>query len=266
MDRALRCRFVEQADELAVLFRRAVPVALTDGAFQLLEECLRGRAVAEVLDPLPGGTFDATLLLLDVGHAAADRTSETDPSGHFPMLAPVREPAPPSRERELGRRLAWSTAIFSIATGISRVLGLFREIVVRRYFGVQGEINAFTVAFQVPNLVRALAADMALGAAFVPVFSELLEKNERARAWRVASTLLWLVLIVLGALTALFVLIAPWIMGVFGLGEPLDDLAVTLSRLLFPIVVLMGVSGIVVGILNSYEQFSVLAVMLVLWN
>jgi putative peptidoglycan lipid II flippase len=178
----------------------------------------------------------------------------------------VREAAPPAREREPGRRLAWSTAIFAMATGVSRVLGLFREIVVRRYFGVEGPINAFTVAFQVPNLVRALAADMALGAAFVPVFSELLEKDARERAWRVASTLLWLVLIVLGSLTALFVLLAPWVMSAFGLGGGLHDLSVDLSRLLFPIVVLMGVSGIVTGILNSYEQFSVPAVMPVLWN
>jgi putative peptidoglycan lipid II flippase len=178
----------------------------------------------------------------------------------------VTEAAPPSDEPRPARRLAWSTAIFSIATGISRVLGLFREIVVRRYFGVEGSINAFTVAFQVPNLIRALVADMALGAAFVPVFSELLEKKDRERAWRVASTLLWLVLIVLGALTALFVVLAPWIMGVFGLGGELDNLAVDLSRLLFPIVVLMGVSGIVTGILNSYEEFSVPALMPVLWN
>ena len=182
------------------------------------------------------------------------------------MLACVKEAEPPSGEARPARRLAWATAIFAFATGISRVLGLFREIVVRRYFGVEGPINAFTVAFQVPNLVRALVADMALGAAFVPVFSELLEKNERERAWRVASTLLWLVLIVLGALTVLFVLLAPWIMGVFGLGGALDDLAVTLSRLLFPIVVLMGVSGIVNGILNSYEEFSIPALMPVLWN
>jgi len=85
----------------------------------------------------------------------------------------VRQQAPafPSR------RLAWSTAIFSAATGLSRILGLFREIVARRYFGVEGfGINAFTVAFQVPNLVRALVADAALSSAFVPVFSELLEK------------------------------------------------------------------------------------------
>ena len=77
------------------------------------------------------------------------------------------------------RRLAWSTAIFSAATGLSRVLGLVREIVAANYFGARGSINAFTIAFQIPNLVRALVADAALSSAFVPVFSELLEKGER---------------------------------------------------------------------------------------
>jgi putative peptidoglycan lipid II flippase len=81
-----------------------------------------------------------------------------------------------------GRRLAWSTAIFSLATGISRILGLVREIVAAYYFGVSGKINAFTVAFQVPNLIRALVADVALSSAFVPVFSELLESGDRRRA------------------------------------------------------------------------------------
>lgn len=163
------------------------------------------------------------------------------------------------------RRLAWATAIFAAITGVSRILGLFREIVVRRAFGIEGEINAFTVAYQVPNLVRALAADAALGAAFVPVFSELLEKEQRARAWRVASTLFWLVLIVLGLLTGLLMLLAPLIMRIFGLGD-LEELATGLSRVLFPIVVLTGVSGIVVGILNSYEEFTVQALMPVIWN
>jgi putative peptidoglycan lipid II flippase len=171
-----------------------------------------------------------------------------------------------SAEGARGRRLAWSTAIFAAATGVSRVLGLFREIVVRRYFGVEGPINAFTVAFQVPNLVRALAADMALSSAFVPVFSEHLEKGDRERAWRVASTLFWLVLIVLGTLTAVFTLVAPWVMRIFGLGDELEPLAVDLSRILFPLVLVLGVSGIVVGILNSYEEFSVPALMPVFWN
>jgi putative peptidoglycan lipid II flippase len=154
---------------------------------------------------------------------------------------------------------------FSLATGLSRILGLAREIVARRYFGVDGPgINAFTVAFQVPNLIRALAADSALSAAFVPVFSELLEKGERARAWRVASTLFWLFLLGLGALTALLMLLAPLVIAPFDVAR--EDLAVTLSRILFPIVTLLGVSGIVVGILNSYEHFSVPALTPVFWN
>ena len=77
------------------------------------------------------------------------------------------------------------------------------------YFGAAGRINAFTVAFQVPNLVRALVADAALSSAFVPVFSDLLEQGDRRRAWRVASSLFWLMLLGLTALTALFVLVAP---------------------------------------------------------
>ncbi|HSP71290.1 MAG TPA: murein biosynthesis integral membrane protein MurJ [Gaiellaceae bacterium] len=164
------------------------------------------------------------------------------------------------------RRLAWSTAIFALATGLSRVLGLLREIVAKNYFGVSGPINAFTVAFQVPNLVRALVADAALSSAFVPVFTDLLEKGERKRAWRVASSLFWLLLLGLGGLTAFFILIAPLIMRPFGLPHGYEGLAVTLSRILFPIVALLGVSGIVVGILNSYEHFTVPALTPVFWN
>ena len=167
-------------------------------------------------------------------------------------------------ESTRGRRLAWSAAIFSLATGLSRILGLVRETVSSYYFGARGEINAFTIAFQVPNLVRILVADAALSAAFVPVFSELLEKGERARAWRIASTLLWLLLLALTAVTALFVLLAPVLMP--PLTNAYDDLAVRLAQMLFPIVVLLGVSGIVVGILNTYEQFAIPALTPVAWN
>jgi putative peptidoglycan lipid II flippase len=164
------------------------------------------------------------------------------------------------------RRLARSTALFSLATLLSRFFGLFREVVVRRYFGVEGSINTFTVAFQVPNLVRALVADSALSAAFVPIFSEMLEKGDKARAWRVASTIFWLMLLGLGGVTALFMLLAPWVMRPFGYEGAEQDLVVGLSRVLFPIVVLLGLSGVVVGILNSYEQFTVPALTPVLWN
>jgi putative peptidoglycan lipid II flippase len=162
------------------------------------------------------------------------------------------------------RRLAVSTAIFSLATGISRVLGLFREVVAKNYFGVNGPVNAFNIAFLVPNTIRALVADAALSSAFVPVFSDLLEKGERKRAWRVASSLFWLTLLGLGGLTALFILLAPWLMP--PLYPDYHPLLIGLSQILFPIVALLGVSGIVVGILNSYDEFSVPALTPVAWN
>jgi putative peptidoglycan lipid II flippase len=164
------------------------------------------------------------------------------------------------------RRLAVSTAIFALATGVSRVAGLVREIVAAYYFGATGRINAFTVAFQVPNLIRALVADAALSSAFVPVFSELLEKGERKRAWRVASSLFWLMLLGLTGLTALFIVLAPLVIAPFGDPGGDRDLAIGLTRVLFPIVALLGVSGIVVGILNSYDHFTVPALTPVFWN
>jgi putative peptidoglycan lipid II flippase len=168
---------------------------------------------------------------------------------------PVRRPA---------RRLALSTAIFSLATGVSRVLGLFREVVAKNYFGVEGKVNAFQIAFLVPNTVRSLVADTALSSAFVPVFSDLLEKGERQRAWRVASSLFWLTLLGLGGLSALFILVAPWVMP--PLYPHYHDLLIGLSQVLFPIVCLLGVSGIVVGILNTYDEFSIPALTPVAWN
>src|SRR5215210_8368217 len=115
---------------------------------------------------------------------------------------------PVERKGGLGR----STAFFSIATGASRVAGLVREIVAAGYFGVRGPMSAFTIAFQLPNLVRSLFADAALQAAFVPVFTEQLEKRGRAEAFRVASALVFVIAIALGLLTAVFVLAAPVIM------------------------------------------------------
>src|ERR687883_14407 len=181
------------------------------------------------------------------------------PTGAVPILARVEE-------KDAGRRLAWSTAIFALATGLSRVLGLVREVVAAYYFGARGRINAFTVAFQVPNLVRALLADAAISSAFVPVFSELLEKGERGRAWRVASSLFWLILLGLGGLTALCIVLAPFLIDPFGNPGGDKELAVGLARVLFPIVVLLGLSGVVVGILNSYEEFAIPALTPVFWN
>jgi putative peptidoglycan lipid II flippase len=174
------------------------------------------------------------------------------------------EPAP---GRQAGR-IARSTAFFSVATAASRIAGLAREIVAAGYYGVNGPMSAFTIAFQVPNLVRALFADAALQPAFVPIFTEQLEKKNYREAFRLASTLLLLVTLVLGAITALFVLLAPVVMPLFapGFEGEILDLTVTLSQILFPILILLGMSGVVVGILNSYDRFGAFAISPLFWN
>ena len=180
---------------------------------------------------------------------------------------PGEEGGDPSPGRQAGR-IARSTAFFSVATAASRIAGLVREVVAASYYGVYGPMSAFTIAFQVPNLVRALFADAALQPAFVPVFTEQLERKNYREAFRMASTLLLLVTLVLGAITALFVLAAPVLMPLFapGFEGEILDLTVTLSQVLFPILILLGVSGVVVGVLNSYDRFGAFAISPLFWN
>jgi putative peptidoglycan lipid II flippase len=187
-------------------------------------------------------------------------------------LSRVAEPLDPVRAAETpsqrGGRLALSTIFFSFATGLSRIVGLIREIVAANFFGVTGPMSAFTIAFQVPNLVRALFADAALQGAFVPVFTELLEKGRKREAVHVASSLFFLILVVLGGITAIFILAAGLIMPLFtpGFSDHLTDLTVGLAQVLFPIVLLMALTGVLAGMLNSMEHFSIPALAPVAWN
>jgi len=166
-------------------------------------------------------------------------------------------------------RIARNTAIFSLVTGASRIAGLVREIVASTYFGTGGPFSAFTIAFQIPNLVRNLFADAALSAAFVPVFTELLEKGRRKDAYQLASTFVAIIVGALVAISVFFVLIAPYVMPALtgdNFSRELDDLTVGLSRVLFPIVLLLGLNGLLVGILNAYDHFTIPALAPLVWN
>jgi putative peptidoglycan lipid II flippase len=166
------------------------------------------------------------------------------------------------------RRLATSTAVFGAATAISRVAGLVRESVAAAVLGSGAVYSAFTVAFNLPNLIRAIVADNAISAAFVPVFLELRERGEEEEAWRVAGMVIWTTAVVLGGISALFVLLAPLLVPLLmvGTSNVNSDLVVSLTRWLFPIVVLMGLTGVVTGILNSQRIFGVPAFAPVIWN
>ncbi len=174
-----------------------------------------------------------------------------------------------SQPSEHTRRTAINTLIFSVATGLSRVAGLIREVVAAAYFGTSGAAGAFTLAFQIPNLIRALVADAALSSAFVPVFSELLEQKKRKEAIELAGALAGLMLVALTVISLVFILIAPWLIPLFTGDEftpALDTLAVGLSQVLFPIVVLLGLTGLVVGILNVHDHFAIPAIAPLVWN
>ncbi len=189
-------------------------------------------------------------------------------SARITQVTLVKTDSKPKPTPKKAGRIARSTALFSLATAASRIVGLGREVLAASYFGISGPMSAFTVAFQVPNLVRSLFADAALQPAFVPIFTEQLEKGNRREAFRIASTMIFLVALVLGALTAIFILLAGWVMPIFapGFEGVTRDLMIALSRILFPILVLLGLTGMVVGILNSYDRFGAFAISPLFWN
>jgi putative peptidoglycan lipid II flippase len=188
------------------------------------------------------------------------------PAPPAPEQATAIEPGSPAHRRHL----VVNTAFYSLATGLSRIAGLVREIVAASKFGVTGPMSAFTVAYQVPNVLRALFAEGPLQAGFVPVFTELLERGKRREAFGVASALLWLICLVMGGLTAIFVLAAPVVMPLFTPGfhnQPeLRHLTTHLAQILFLTVPLLGLSGLIVGMLYSFEHFAAPAIAPLAWN
>ena len=124
------------------------------------------------------------------------------------------------RRRSLGR----STAIFAVWTGVSRVAGLAREILAAAIFGTQGAINAFVIAFQVPNLLRSLVADSALSAAFLPVFTELEEQGRGREARRLAGAMIGLIGMALGLVTLVAIAILNFVLFRLLPGDPITSL------------------------------------------
>ena len=165
-------------------------------------------------------------------------------------------------------RLGRSTAIFAFWTGISRMAGLVREIAAAAIFGTSGQISAFVVAFNVPNLLRSLVADSALSAAFVPVFTELEEQGRKKEAQRLAGAFIGLITMALGLISLLAIIAAPWVMPFFapGLDQELVDETVRLARIMFPIVPLLGLTGLVAALLQAGGRFGATAFAPVLWN
>jgi putative peptidoglycan lipid II flippase len=170
-------------------------------------------------------------------------------------------------QHNASRRVSINTAIFAGATTLSRVAGLIRESFANYYFGTGLKGSAFTFASQIPNLMSNLFAQAALSAAFVPVFTDLLQQGKKREAFRLATTLFWIVMLVLGAITAVGILLAGVILPLFNTPHHFDGtVAASLTQIMFPVVLLLGMTGVLTGILQSYDEFTIPALAPVVWN
>ncbi len=149
-------------------------------------------------------------------------------------------------------------SLFMIATLIaSRILGWLRLSVIGAKFGETTQLDAFWAAFRIPDTLFNLLVAGALASAFIPVFTGYLAKEREDEAWRVASSVMNAIVILLIALSAIMWVLAPWIVPVLA---PFPDQAqidttVRLSRIMLLSPIFMGLSALFTGILNSYRQF-----------
>lgn len=160
-------------------------------------------------------------------------------------------------------RLARSTAIVGSAVLASRVLGLVREQVFAAFFGAGRELDAFVTAFRIPNLFRDLFAEGALSAAFVTTFAQKLEREGERSAWRLANLVVHALLLVVGGLVAIGMLYAGGWVDVIAPGfaetPGKTELTVSLTRIMFPFLLLVALAAVAMGMLNAKERFGVAA-------
>lgn len=163
----------------------------------------------------------------------------------------------------------WIRDVFwiALATALSRILGLVREIVIAGQFGASGVYDAYLIAFFIPHFLRRLLAEGALSSAFIPLYTERL-RRDRNSADLFASNVISVALLVFPALILLGIWWAPFFVPFLadGFDQAQQELAIHLSRITFPFIGLMGLAAIVMGVLNSQKHFWVPALAPVLFN
>ena len=146
------------------------------------------------------------------------------------------------------------------AFALNNLIGLARQIIVLNAFGTSGEMDAFIAANRVSETLFTLVAGGALASAFIPTFTSLLVKDDNRGAWKLASAIANLILLFLTLVAALAAIFAPLIVRYliapgFATDAAQEQLAVDLMRLMLPSAILFGISGLVIGILNSKQVF-----------
>lgn len=151
-------------------------------------------------------------------------------------------------------RSAMLIAVMGIA---SRVLGLFRDRILASKFGAGDALDIYYAAFKIPDLIYGLLVLGALSAAFVPVFTSLISQEKKKEAWRLARTMLSMGIVMLSAISLLLFIFAPLLVKVIVFGYDAEKQAaiVELTRIMLLSPIILGMSGIIGGILNSFKKF-----------
>lgn len=176
----------------------------------------------------------------------------------------VRDPQYASRTQQVAR----AAGTVMLAFVLSRVLGLVREMVIARQFGTRLELAAYLAAFRVPDFIFYLIAGGALGSAFIPTFTGYLALRDEEEAWRLASAVFNLLGLVLASVAIVAALLAPWLARLIvpGFDPATQALTARLMRIMLIAPVIFGLSGLCMGILNSYQHFLAPALAPALYN
>jgi putative peptidoglycan lipid II flippase len=164
------------------------------------------------------------------------------------------------------RRIARAAGTVMAAFILSNLVGLIRGMVIYRTFGTGADLDSFNAANRVAELLFNLIAGGALGSAFIPVFTAFLTRRDSKGSWRLASGIINLLVVSLASVTLLGVIFAPAIVEnvlfILNPGVNIGQMALTthLLRILLPTIINFGVSGILMGILNSHQQFWIPAI------
>ena len=171
-----------------------------------------------------------------------------------------------STKKILIRAVFWIMA----ATLGSRILGFLREVQLAYYFGLSPMRGAYTVAFKIPNLLRLLVADAAISAAFIPVLTGYLVQKNKEEAFKIASQIFNITFLILSAIVILCEIFMPAVIRITTPGFAKDPFlfqqTVALSRIIFPIIILLGVGGVIVGVLHTMNIFGAPAIAPIFWN
>ncbi len=164
--------------------------------------------------------------------------------------------------------LARAGLIITGAFLASRILGWLRVVVLSNLFGAGADLDAYYAAFRIPDLIFELVAAGAITSAMIPVLAGLIEHGERPRAWRVASTVLNLMLGVLIVLAVILAVFAPSIVPLLvpGFDEPTTRLTIELTRLMLISPIFLAAGSIVTAILQTQDRFGPTAMAPVVYN